>query len=523
MYYQLEFVTKTQKPSLVIFVHGLVGGRHTWIRDDEQHSVLNYLHANPGLRQQNDFAVFSYYTKFSDLLSKFSYFVTPLFFKNAPHYQKNLSIDQIANIFKGEVEIQGYSNLIIISHSMGGLVSKSLILKLVKEKEKITDKENTLLEEKRRLAEKQQKNAELEKALRDESKQLLEEEKQALEADLAKLEKEIKQVENEKQKVPQVKLYVSLAVPHEGANMAIWGMMLFKSRQIANLSPLNKDRHYITKKWLQTPAALLPDTVYFKGNNDRIVSRASSEAYEVRDNIKVVETSDDHFSIVCPKSSENIVITRIKEELKRVQGIEQLKEDDADLSLPGLDVQNASQKLKPRWLSFIITAMILALAAFLLVRYFPGYSAKKHKEKIVQQLNLRVFYVFNKAGVKYNLADFLLPESKVPAELKGYSLHEFLNDFTIVSRPVAAVADAFDLENKAAEDVYVLRFRADSVTKYSGLIAGIDSKFCDQLFGLTLNNEDWAKDQDETTFCKVLSLNMRNSPSILLIPKSLLK
>jgi hypothetical protein len=523
MYYQLEFITKTQKPNLIIFVHGLTGGRNTWIRNDGQHSVLNYLYANPGLREHYDFAVFSYYTKFSDLLAKLSHSVQPYFFKNPPQFHKNLSIDQIANIFKGEIEMQQYQHLVLISHSMGGLISKSLILKLIDEKEKITAKEKLLDEEKRQLDEKEKRNSELEKVLSDADKQLIEEDKKLLAASIAKLEKESGDFEIEKKKVPGVKLYISLAVPHEGANMALWAMLLLKSRQIANLAPLNKDRHDITKKWLKTPPALLPDTVYFKGNNDQVVARASSVAYEVRDNIKVVDTSDDHNSIVCPQNSGNIVITRIKEELRRLQGIEELKPDDNDLSLPGLALQSPSPKLKPKWLSFTIAFVLLLLATYGMVKYFPGYSEKKRKQKIVQQLELKLFKVFRKDSAGYSLADFLMPEYKTPVPLRGYSIKEFLTDFTMVSPvPADELISTFNIERNADNKLYALKFTVDCKKDSAGLILGVNNKFCEEVFRLGFN-EDWMKDQDEKGFCRMLYGNTASDTTTLFIPKSIIK
>jgi hypothetical protein len=246
----LTFLSNNSKPNLIIFVHGFIGGKETWVRDDEAKSILDYLKEDTKINELFDFAVFDYYTTFTDKIGKTKGFFASLFgVKSEP--TKNIDIQNISQMLKSEIQYIGrpLENIVLITHSMGGLVAKSMILEDIDKKQK-----------------------------------------------------------------SKISLYVSLAVPHKGSNIATLGQIIFGNPQIKNLEPLNEKINAMNDEWIRYPN-LLPSTIYFQGKYDGIVPNTSSKGIDSR-NIEIVYTDDDHTGIVRPKSKDDIVIRAIKKNLE---------------------------------------------------------------------------------------------------------------------------------------------------------------------------------------------------------------
>jgi hypothetical protein len=246
----LTFLTTNNKPNLIIFIHGFIGGKETWVRVDESKSILDYLKEDTKINDLFDFAVFDYYTTLTDKIGKAKGVFTSLFgVKSEP--TKNIDIQNIAQMLKSEIQYieTPLKNIVLITHSMGGLVAKSMILEDIDKKEK-----------------------------------------------------------------SKISLYISLAVPHKGSNIATLGQIIFGNPQIKNLQPLNEKINSMNDEWICYPN-LLPPTIYFQGKNDEIVPNTSSIGPDSR-NIEIVYTDDDHIGIVRPKSKDDIVIRAIKKNLE---------------------------------------------------------------------------------------------------------------------------------------------------------------------------------------------------------------
>ena len=186
----------------------LLGEKETWIREDGEKSILDYLKQDIAINSIYDFAVFDYYTRFADKIDKAKGLIAGLFGrKTSP--TKNIDIENIAQMLKTEIKYldNEIKNIVLIAHSMGGLVAKSMII------------ENIL--------------------------------------------------ENNKSKV---NLYVSLAVPHRGSNLATFGKIIFNNPQLENLQPLNEKIHKMNEQWLQL-SEKLPKTLYFQAKYDDVVSK----------------------------------------------------------------------------------------------------------------------------------------------------------------------------------------------------------------------------------------------------------
>lgn len=121
---------------LVIMVHGLTGGEDTW-KNKGGKSFTDFLMEDDNIKQKFDFIEFDYFTKIINLkntiLSKAIVSIMniiPGLNLDKPMIKKNVSILSIADELATFIECEtlGYSKIIFISHSMGGLISKKFIL-----------------------------------------------------------------------------------------------------------------------------------------------------------------------------------------------------------------------------------------------------------------------------------------------------------------------------------------------------------------------------------------------------------
>jgi uncharacterized alpha/beta hydrolase family protein len=239
-------VTNTKKKNLIIFIHGFIGGKETWIREDGAKSILDYLKEDITINSIYDFAVFDYYTEFTHKIDKAKAIIARLFGRKT-NPTKNIDVENIAQMLKTEIKYldKDIKNIVLIAHSMGGLVAKSMIIENILEKNK-----------------------------------------------------------------SNVNLYVSLAVPHRGSNLATFGKIIFSNPQLENLQPLNEKIHKMNEQWLQL-SEKLPKTLYFQAKYDDIVPNIAAVSFDNR-KVEVDYTDDDHIGIVRPKQENDIVLKSLK-------------------------------------------------------------------------------------------------------------------------------------------------------------------------------------------------------------------
>jgi len=193
----IEFVSRNDKKNLILFVHGFTGGESTW-RDGSDMSFPELLADNKDITEACDIAHFVYFTKLLNLFAKVGSiptFIKRMFGTSHGQLKKNISIEEIGSLLRTEIRfrLQEYENIIIIAHSMGGLVVKSAITKDIREQ------------------------------------------------------------------VPsKIKLFISLAVPHQGASAATYGKLVSDNLQIEGLDPLNQFIHDINDQWLKTSLRPMP-------------------------------------------------------------------------------------------------------------------------------------------------------------------------------------------------------------------------------------------------------------------------
>jgi hypothetical protein len=137
----IKFLHKNNNENLVLFVHGFMGQKNTWSEKGVD-KIPDYLIKNPEIHKNFDLAEFQYYTQLSSKLQKVKYFwgLAPLPWGSKKKFTQNLSIDDITDIFYSHlnVNLKKYNKIVIVAHSMGGLISKATILKLItKDKNKV--------------------------------------------------------------------------------------------------------------------------------------------------------------------------------------------------------------------------------------------------------------------------------------------------------------------------------------------------------------------------------------------------
>jgi hypothetical protein len=245
----IDFKLQNNKKNLILFVHGFCGGDDTW-RNGAAKSFAELLAEDEDIAKNYDIANYSYYTKLLNLFSKVGWFSTLLqrtFGTSHGKLTKNISIDEISNLLRTEIRfnLKSYENIIVIAHSMGGLVTKSAIVKDIND-----------------------------------------------------------------QQISRIKLFISLAVPHLGAEPAVFGKLFSSNLQIENLAPLNSFIHQINDTWQKTN--LRPVTKYFYGVHDIIVSKTSAVPID-KEKSDVISVDEDHTSITKPIDINNTTFIAVRQ------------------------------------------------------------------------------------------------------------------------------------------------------------------------------------------------------------------
>ncbi|WP_417466156.1 ABC-three component system protein [Kordiimonas sp.] len=291
----ITFVSQNNNSSLILFVHGFTGSDETW--DNKNGTSFPVLLSSiEQVSDKYDVACFSYYTKLFNLFSSATNWgkrLGAIFKVSHQKLKKNISVEEISNLLGTEIRFRlaKYDNIIIVAHSMGGLVTKSYIVN-----------------------------------------------------------------EISAGTPSRVNLFLSLAVPHAGANAATFGKLVSSNIQIENLDPLNAFIHKINDEWLQT--SLRPTTKYFYGTHDDVVPKTSASPSDKQKN-DVIALDENHTSICKPEGIEETtfqaVLGCILEQANTDAGVSDIQiqnlenEDDYDdelfvLKLIVADIQQATVK-----------------------------------------------------------------------------------------------------------------------------------------------------------------------------------
>ncbi|MDC5819642.1 hypothetical protein OPW19_07365 [Vibrio europaeus] len=282
--------------NLVLFVHGFTGdSKKTWTNANG--AVFPKLLLNDSTISDNfDIASYNYFTEllnlFADTKEK-ARRIRDLLRRKTHKKERNLDIDELSKNLSSHLRftLDQYDNVYIIAHSMGGLITKSLI------KNELNLSSHT-----------------------------------------------------------KIKLFISLAVPHQGASMSVLGSIISSNLQISNLNPVEKFITELNQSWVYLDSK--PVTKYFYGGYDDIVTKHSAVAIDKVEK-DIVSVAEDHKTICKPESCESIiyisVVQFIKDSVKNQEldnvGFQKLSDTDSSdldkelfvLKLIVADIENGTQ------------------------------------------------------------------------------------------------------------------------------------------------------------------------------------
>lgn len=247
----LEILHRGKKAkTLVVFVHGLQGGEDTWRNEETGFYLPIALGEDKQLKDSFSIGLFTYYSRIfakPPIFGQGKNLISNLFGKASKKVKFVLDINSVSDLLLTYLQTHSsdYESIVLICHSMGGLIAKALTVK--------------------------HRNSEV---------------------------------------FSKVELIISLAVPHNGSNLALWGKALLKNIQIDGLAPLNDIITKLTQEWIDGKDTN-PNIVYLQGKYDTVVSETSAIAFDA--NPKDIRyCDDDHSSIAKPTSQTSLVYLTIK-------------------------------------------------------------------------------------------------------------------------------------------------------------------------------------------------------------------
>lgn len=402
----IEFVSRNDKKNLILFVHGFTGGKSTW-QDGKNKSFPELLAEDKKITETCDIAQFEYFTKLLNLFAKagnIPAFIKRMFGTSHGKLKKNISIEEIGSLLRTEVRfrLQEYENIIIIAHSMGGLVVKSAITKDIQEK------------------------------------------------------------------VPsKIILFISLAVPHQGASAATFGKLVSDNLQIEDLAPLNQFIHDINDQWLKT--SLRPITKYFYGVHDTIVPKTSAVPAD-KEKSDIIPVDEDHTSITKPNSALNTTYIAV---LKFVLDFQM-----NDPGLSNLEIQELENETEFDDELFVIKLLSAdihnstireAKEVFLNAEYIRKIFSNSSDQKRLSELYSKIRKVYQNSYTKY-LHDGIPNSGLLLADVHEHIIKEdksFLETFMPFINAIHKQGMLHQLANSENENIWWVKDGSiESLQKY---------------------------------------------------------
>jgi hypothetical protein len=344
---------REKQNNLILFVHGFNGDANdTWCNANGN-LFPSLLLENDYLNEHFDVASYNYFTTlfnlFADSKEK-SRRIRDFIRNRTPKNERNLDIDELSNNLSNHLRftLDQYDNIYIIAHSMGGLVTKSLISNELK-----------------------------------------------------------------RYGATKVRLFISLAVPHQGVALSVMGSLISSNLQISNLNPVEQFIVDLNRRWVNLDSK--SPTKYFYGSYDKIVTKHSAIAIDKIEN-DIVSVAENHSSISKPENSSSIVcisVTKfIIDQHKNTQlndvGFQYLPENktlDNELFVIKLIVADIADETQKH-----------AKDLFFNAEYVRKLFSSKHDKKQLQKLfdNIRQLY---KDSYEHYLADVSVNSGMLLAEV----------------------------------------------------------------------------------------------------------
>lgn len=124
----INFIQENNNNNLILFIHGLTGSNETWKNEVTQNTFPELLLKDSEIKNNFDIAYFEYYSSFLNI--KEQIWSIRLLFSKDKSSPKNISVSEISDLLNTRInyELENYQNIVIIAHSMGGIIAKKTIL-----------------------------------------------------------------------------------------------------------------------------------------------------------------------------------------------------------------------------------------------------------------------------------------------------------------------------------------------------------------------------------------------------------
>lgn len=124
----ISFIQKNNNKNLILFIHGLTGSNETWKNELTQKTFPELLLNDSIIKDNFDIAYFEYYSSLLNIKEKLS--MIKAFFSKDKSTPKNISVSEISDVLNTRIkyELDEYHSIVIIAHSMGGIIAKKTIL-----------------------------------------------------------------------------------------------------------------------------------------------------------------------------------------------------------------------------------------------------------------------------------------------------------------------------------------------------------------------------------------------------------
>lgn len=189
----------------------------------------------------------------------------------------------------------------------------------------------------------------------------------------------------------KVKLFISLAVPHQGAESSVLGGIISNNLQIDNLNPVKDFINNLNQRWVNLDTK--PITKYFYGNYDDVVTKSSAIAIDKIEK-DIISAAEDHKSISKPENDSSIVCVSVQQFLEEAhkysmlydKGFQKLTLDqqlDDELFVIKLLVSDVAEESQTQ-----------AKELFFNAEYVRKLFNSRHDKKQIRQLfdNIRQLY-----------------------------------------------------------------------------------------------------------------------------------
>lgn len=200
----------------------------------------------------------------------------------------------------------------------------------------------------------------------------------------------------------KIKLLISLAVPHQGAELSVLGGMLSSNIQIKDLNSVQPFITQLNENWLKLDNK--PAIKYIYGSHDTVVTPSSAQSIDI-DEKDIVSVSEDHLSISKPENQEAVVVKASIEFIKDTHanakvesaGYQKLEKEglfDDELFVLKLIVANIEDDTKQD-----------AKELFLNAEYVSKTLKSKHDRKKLEELFANINQIYRDSYNKYLHSD----------------------------------------------------------------------------------------------------------------------